>query len=51
MKEKPTTVRFTQEAKDLLAAMAKKRGISLSAMLEIIIREYAEKDLPKTNRQ
>jgi predicted HicB family RNase H-like nuclease len=42
MKGKPSTVRFSQEAKTLLAAMAARRGISMSAMLEILIREAAK---------
>jgi len=37
-----TSIRLTPEAKRLMAALAKKLGVSLTAILEIAIREKAK---------
>jgi len=39
-----TSLRLTAEAKRLLALLAKKRGISLSATLELAIRSDAKRE-------
>lgn len=40
---KAQTFRLTEEARRLLAAIAEKQGVDKTAMLEILIRELAEK--------
>ena len=40
---KAQTFRLTEEARRLLAAIAEKQGVDKTAILEIIIREIAEK--------
>jgi predicted transcriptional regulator len=42
--KKTTNFRLTEEAIALLDALAKARGISRTAMLEIIIREAARRE-------
>lgn len=37
------SARLSTEARELLTALAKKQGISKTAVLELAIREYAEK--------
>lgn len=48
MKEKhikrATSVRLTSEAKRLMAVIAKKMGISQSAVLELAIRQFAKNE-------
>ena len=46
MKTKPraTSLRLSLEAKRLLLALAKKSGISMTAKLEITIREQASRE-------
>jgi hypothetical protein len=44
--EKPraTSLRLSLEAKRLLRALAEKSGISMTAKLEVMIREHAKKE-------
>ena len=42
--KRPTSVRLTEEAKRLLAALAKKLGVSQAAVLEIAVREKARRE-------
>ena len=44
--EKPqaTSLRLSREAKRLLKALAEKSGISMTAKLEVMIREYAKRE-------
>lgn len=49
-KSKPSTIRLTEEGKQLRKLLAKKLGISESAIVELSIREMAEKRGVKTNQ-
>jgi predicted transcriptional regulator len=42
-KQRTTTIRYTPEAKRLLETLAKKLGVSQTAVVEMAIREFAEK--------
>lgn len=44
IKAKPTSLRVTQHARDLLVLLAEKHGISQAAIIELAIREKAERD-------
>lgn len=48
--KKSTTFRLSADALKLLAAMAARRGLSNTAMLEMLIRERAEADPPPPQR-
>lgn len=41
---KPTTIRLTQFADDLLVKLAQKHGVSKAAIIEMAIREKAIRD-------
>jgi uncharacterized protein (DUF1778 family) len=41
--EKHTTIRLTPEAKRLLEELAKKLGVTKTGIIEMAIREFAEK--------
>jgi len=41
--ETPMTFRFSPEAKRLLREIAQKQGISMTAVLELLIRDEAER--------
>ncbi len=43
MDKKPTSIRLSDEAKRLRKLLAKQMGISQAAVLEVAIRELAEK--------
>jgi len=43
-KVNPKTIRLTAVANDLLSALAEKHGVSQTAILEMAIREKAERD-------
>jgi predicted transcriptional regulator len=43
-KKQPTSIRFSPEAKRLLALLAAKLGISQAAVMEIAIRRFAEQE-------
>ena len=43
-KAKSTTVRLTEHADSLLTKLAEKHGVSKAAIIEMAIREKAEKD-------
>ena len=40
----PTSVRLTDHADELLAKLAEKHGVSKAAIIEMAIREKAERD-------
>jgi predicted transcriptional regulator len=42
-KQPHTSIRYTPEAKRLLELLAKKLGVSQTAVVEMAIREFAEK--------
>jgi predicted transcriptional regulator len=42
-KLRTTTIRYTPEAKRLLELLAQKLGVSQAAIVELAIREFAEK--------
>lgn len=42
MPKKPTSVRISEEAKRLLAALAQHQGITQAAVLELLIRKEAK---------
>jgi TRAP-type C4-dicarboxylate transport system substrate-binding protein len=44
MMKKKTSIRYSAEAKDLLEKLAKKMGISQSAVLELAIRALAKQE-------
>lgn len=43
-RRKPTTIRFTERADRLLDALADKIGVSRSAVIEMAIREKADRE-------
>ncbi len=43
-KKKATSLRLSQEAKDLLAKLSRKLGISQTAVLELSIRQTAKQE-------
>jgi hypothetical protein len=45
------TIRVTRETRDLLAAQARERGMSLSAMLEEVAREAAREAIFRSERE
>ncbi len=49
--KRSTTIRVTEDARRLMAVLAKKKGISQSAVLELAIRDMAKREqvqnLPK----
>jgi predicted transcriptional regulator len=44
MKNKPTSVRLSDDAKRLIAEMSRQLGISQSAIIELAIREKAKRE-------
>jgi predicted transcriptional regulator len=44
MDKKPTSIRLSEEARRLRALLAKKLGVSQSAVLELAIRELARRE-------
>ena len=44
MKKLPTSLRLSPEAKRLLAALAERLGVSQSAVIELAIREKADRE-------
>ncbi len=47
MKNKPTSVRLSDDAKRLIRLMADKLGISQTAIIELAIREKAKRERVK----
>jgi hypothetical protein len=45
------TIRVTRETRDLLAAQARERGMSLSAMLEELARDAAREAMFRSERE
>ena len=43
-KRKITSIRFTVKGESLIRALAQHHGVSMSAILELAIREKAERD-------
>lgn len=48
--KQPVNVRLTDEARDLLDAMSKGKGISRTAVMEQAIRDYAEAEGYRTRQ-
>lgn len=44
MKNKPTSVRLSDDAKRLIAELSRKLGISQTAIIELAIREKAKRE-------
>lgn len=44
MPKKPTNIRLTQDAKNLLTLLAQKLGLSRTGVIELAIRELAKKE-------
>lgn len=45
------TIRVTRQTRDLLAAQARERGMSLSAMLDEVARSAAREELLRSERE
>ena len=41
---KPTTFRLSVEARELLAALSRHKGISMTSVLEVLLREEAKRE-------